>query len=58
MSETLGSDWHRVCATGDIPPEDVIPVDVGDHALAIYNTPAGFFATDGLFSFGAHPETP
>jgi 3-phenylpropionate/trans-cinnamate dioxygenase ferredoxin subunit len=48
MSGILGNDWHRVCAADEIPPEDVVPFDLGERSFAVYNTPAGFFATDGL----------
>lgn len=42
------SEWYRVCSVDDIDEEDVLRFDHGDETYAIYNTPEGFFATDGL----------
>ena len=40
--------WIRACATGDIDEEDVLRFDHEDRTYCIYNTPDGFFATDGM----------
>ena len=47
MSE-LDDSWHRVGPANDIDEEDVMRYDLGDKTYAIYHTPDGFFATDGL----------
>ncbi len=41
------TNWIHVCTTDDIDEEDLIRWDHGDKTYAIYNTEAGFFATDG-----------
>ena len=38
--------WVRVCATEDIDEEDLVRWDHDGRSFAIYNTEAGFFATD------------
>jgi len=40
--------WIEVCDADEIDEEDVIPFDHGDRTYAVYNTPKGYFATDGL----------
>lgn len=40
--------WHKVCAACDIDEEDLVRYDHGDRTFAVYNTDAGFFATDGM----------
>ena len=40
--------WHRVCAADEIDDEDVVRFDLGARTFAVYNTPAGFFASDGF----------
>lgn len=48
MSTEPGT-WTDACATDDVDPEDVIPVDLGGRPCAIYRSPSGeYFATDGL----------
>ncbi len=44
----MSGNWVRACATGDIDEEDVRRFDHGDRTYCIYNTPDGFFATDGM----------
>ena len=44
----MTQQWHDVCATDHVDDEDLITMDVAGNFLAIYNTPEGFFATDGL----------
>ncbi len=46
MSDELS--WHLVCEADEIDDEDVIPFDHGDWAYAVYRTPSGYYATDGL----------
>ena len=39
--------WIDACAVEDIDEEDLIRFDHGDRTFCIYNTPKGFYATDG-----------
>ena len=39
--------WIDACAIEDIDDEDLIRFDHGDRTFCIYNTPKGFYATDG-----------
>ena len=41
------SNWIRACSTDEIDEEDLIRWDHGGKTFAIYNTPKGFYATDG-----------
>lgn len=47
--------WHDACASDDIDAEDLITIEVGGKFLAIYNTPEGFFATDGMCTHENQP---
>ena len=47
MTDANG-EWHLVCAADEIDDEAVIRFDHGDRTFAVYNTPKGFFATDGV----------
>ena len=40
--------WHQVCRVEDIDEEDVIQFEHGGKVYAVYHTPSGFYATDGL----------
>ena len=41
--------WIDVCATDDVDEEDVIEVEAGGRALAVYRSPSdSFHATDAL----------
>ena len=40
--------WVKACATDDIDEEDLIRFDHNEQTFCIYNTPKGFFATDGM----------
>ena len=42
------SKWVEACATSDIDEEDLIRWEHEDNTFAIYNTPNGFFCTDGM----------
>lgn len=54
MSDTASDvQWHRVGPAGDIDDEDVMRFDHDGATYAVYNTPKGFFATDG---FCTHEE--
>ncbi len=44
MSET----WIEVCGADDIDEEDVIGFEHGGKKFAVYRTPSGYYATDGL----------
>ena len=41
-------NWIIACATDDIDEEDLIRFDHDDKTFCIYNTPKGFFASDGM----------
>jgi len=44
----MSENWVRACATDDIDEEDLIRFDHGGQTFCIYNTPKGFYATDGM----------
>ncbi len=44
----MSEKWVIACATADVDEEDVIRFDHEELSLCIYNTPDGFFATDGM----------
>ncbi len=44
---TFVENWVQACATDDIDDEDLLRFDHDDRTYCIYNTPDGFFATDG-----------
>lgn len=44
----MSGTWTAVCGADEIDEEDVIRFDHGGGTYAVYNTPRGFFATDGL----------
>ena len=44
---TLAENWVQACATDDIDYEDLLRFDHDEKTYCIYNTPDGFFATDG-----------
>ena len=46
MTEDL--DWHLVGSDDDLEEEDVIRFDRGDRTYAVYRTPSGLYATDGI----------
>jgi 3-phenylpropionate/trans-cinnamate dioxygenase ferredoxin subunit len=43
----MSDNWIRACAADDIDDEDLLRFDHGENTYCIYNTPEGFFATDG-----------
>lgn len=45
-------NWQDVCATDDIPEDDVIARVVGDREIALYEVEGSFFATDNLCTHG------
>ncbi len=47
---TLAENWVQACTTDDIDDEDLLRFDHDDKTYCIYNTPDGFFATDGYCS--------
>ena len=47
MSEAATS-WHVVCSVKDIDQEDVVQFEHDGKVYAIYHTPSGFYATDGI----------
>ena len=44
----MSENFIPVCATDDIEEEDLVRFDYGDKTYCIYNTPKGFYATDGI----------
>ena len=44
----MSAAWVPVCGAAEIDAEDVFRFEHGGKIYAIYNTPVGFFATDGL----------
>lgn len=40
--------WHAACRADEIGEEDVLQFEHGGRIYAIYHTPSGFYATDGL----------
>ncbi|MEM7222592.1 MAG: MocE family 2Fe-2S type ferredoxin [Pseudomonadota bacterium] len=42
------SGWIKVCAAEEIDEEDVIRFDHGGRTYAVYYTPSGHYATDGV----------
>ncbi len=51
----MAQQWHDACATDDIDDEDLIGIDIDGAHIAIYNTPEGFFATDGMCTHEDEP---
>ncbi|MCH8551920.1 MAG: non-heme iron oxygenase ferredoxin subunit [Natronospirillum sp.] len=45
-------NWQDVCATSDIPEDDVIAQTVGDQEIALYEVEGSYFATDNLCTHG------
>jgi len=43
----MPSRWHLVCDADEIDEEDVLRFDHDGNTYAVYNTPKGYFATDG-----------
>ncbi len=41
------ADWQLVCDADEIDEEDVMRFDHGGKTYAVYNTPKGYFASDG-----------
>ena len=42
------ADWQLVCDADEIDEEDVMRFDYGGRTYAVYNTPKGYFASDGV----------
>ena len=40
--------WLVVCGVEDIDEEDVVQFEHGGKMYAVYHTPSGFYATDGI----------
>jgi 3-phenylpropionate/trans-cinnamate dioxygenase ferredoxin component len=43
-----GVRWHPVCAEADIDMEDSLRVEVEGLVIAVFHTPSGFHALEGL----------
>ena len=43
-----GLSWIAVCRVDQINEEDVVPFEYEGKQYAVYHTPTGFYATDGL----------
>lgn len=46
--------WVEFCRTDEIAEEDLKRFDHDGQSICVYNTPEGFFATDGLCTHEAH----
>ncbi|MDX1400708.1 MAG: non-heme iron oxygenase ferredoxin subunit [Kiloniellales bacterium] len=44
----MSKSWVFVSSADEIDEEDVIRFDHGSKTFAVYNTPKGYFATDGI----------
>ena len=44
----MSENWIQACAADDIDEEDLLRFDHEGRTYCIYNTPEGFFATDGF----------
>lgn len=44
--------WHVVCEIADIGAGTMMPVEIGDLQIAVYNVDGDFFATDNICSHG------
>lgn len=42
------TNWIRICKTDEIDHEDLVRFDHEEKTYCVYNTPKGFFATDGI----------
>jgi len=40
--------WYSVCPVPDVGEDDLIPFEHDGKLYAVYHTPSGFYATDGL----------
>jgi nitrite reductase/ring-hydroxylating ferredoxin subunit len=45
-------NWHPVCATSEIDPGAMLPVEIGDLQIAVYNVDGEIFATDNVCTHG------
>lgn len=55
MASAGVNGWILVGPADDIDEEEVIRFDLGARSFAVYNTPSGYYATDGLCTHeGAH----
>ena len=39
-------EWCRLAAVGEIPAEDVVRIELGERAFAVYNVMGEFYASD------------
>ena len=44
----MSESWHKVCDDYELYEEDVIRFDHDGRTFAVYRTPSGYYATDGL----------
>ena len=48
IQKTMPENWVHACAAADIEEEDLKRFDHHGKTYCLYNTPKGFFATDGI----------
>lgn len=48
----MNEQWIDAAATGDVPADDVIGVDVAGRSIALYQVDGEIFATDNLCTHG------
>ena len=51
----MSEHWVRVCAADEIAEEDVLGFDHNGKTYCVYNTPEGFFASDGMCTHEDEP---
>ena len=44
--------WHSVCALDEIQAGTMLPIEIGDMHIAIYNIDGEYFATDNVCTHG------
>ena len=48
MDNAAALTWHLVCRAEEIDLEDARRIDIDGKAYAVFHTPRGFYATEGL----------
>ncbi|WAI86492.1 MULTISPECIES: non-heme iron oxygenase ferredoxin subunit [Achromobacter] len=48
----MTTHWIKAIAHADVPEDDVIAVQVGDHEIALYGVEGQVYATDNLCTHG------
>ena len=48
MANADSVTWHLVCDMDELEEEDVMQFDLNGNTYAVYHTPSGYYATEGL----------